>query len=454
MQTKNLSAKQKSSEKKYNAREIALRILYGIEEEGLLASDGIDFYCSENKATNLDRRFITELVNSTTKLRRRIDFGIQTFLKEKLEKLTPWIRNILRVGMYQIDYMDKVPESAAVNEAVKLAKKYGHTGTAGLVNGVLRNYIRDKGKVQISRENPVEFLGIYYSFPDWMVKRWLTEYGEENTIKLCGYFNSKPKVSFRVNLLKSDWGSVEKKLKAEKIEYVQSQWLENFYTFSSAVDLNNLEILNSGWIYIQDESTALPVLLLNPQPGETILDLCAAPGGKTILIAEKMQNQGKILAVDKSLNKLKLVSENCQRSGIKIVETQLGDGTNFRCEAVDKILVDAPCSGLGVLERNAEARWLKQEKDLKRLSQLQLALLNNAKDLLKKDGIIVYSTCTLAQEENEMVIEKFLADNQKFVLMHATKLVNDKLTENKFVKTYPFLHNTDGSFAAGLKKDG
>lgn len=454
MQTKNLPPKPKSVKKNYNAREIGLKILYGIEQEGLLAADGIDFYCNENKTSNLDRRFITELVNGTSKLRRRIDFGIQTFLKEKLEKFTPWIRNILRMGVYQLDYMNKVPPSAAVNEAVKLAKKYGHSGTAGLVNAVLRNYVRAQGKVQIPKENPAEFLGIFYSFPDWMMEKWLSEYGEENTIKLCGYFNAKPKISFRVNLLKSNPKSVEEKLKKEKIKYVPSQWVENFYTFSSSVDLDNLEILNSGWIYIQDESTALPVLLLNPQPEEKILDLCAAPGGKTALMAEKMQIKGKIIALDKNLNKLKFISENCQRLGIKIVETQLGDGTNFKCEPVDRILIDAPCSGLGVLERNAEARWLKQKKDLERLSQLQLSLMNNAKDLLKKDGIMVYSTCTLSPEENEMVIEKFLTDNPNFVLMDATKLINPKLTENKFVKTYPFLHNIDGSFAAGLKKDG
>lgn len=454
MQTKNLPAKTKGSSKKYSPREMALRILYGIEEEGLQAADGIDFYCGENKTSNLDRRFITELVNGATKLRRRIDFGIQAFLKEKLEKLTPWIRNILRMGIYQVDYMDKVPESAAVNESVKLAKKYGHSGTAGLVNAVLRSYIREKDKVRIPRENPGEFLGIFYSFPDWMIEKWIAEYGEENTIKSCGYFNSKPKISFRVNLLKTDPDSVERKLKSEKIEFQKSRWLENFYTFSSAVDLDSLDILNQGLIYIQDESTALPVLLLNPKPGETVLDLCAAPGGKTIFMAEKMQNKGKIIALDKSLNKLKLISENCQRLGVKIVETKMGDGTKFETEPVDKILLDAPCSGLGVLERNAEARWLKQEKDMDRLSQLQLTLLNNAKDLLKKGGIMVYSTCSLAKEENEMVVEKFLQENKNFSLGDAAETVNPELTENKFVKTYPFSHNTDGSFAAGLKKDG
>jgi len=454
MQTKNLSLKAKSSSKKYSPREMALRILYGIEEEGLQAQDGIDFYCRENKTSNLDRRFITELVNGTTKLRRRIDFGIQVFLKEKLEKLTPWIRNILRMGIYQVDYMDKVPESAAVNESVKLAKKYGHSGTAGLVNAVLRSYIREKDKILIPRENPVEFLGIFYSFPDWMMEKWLSEYGEENSIKLCGYFNAKPKISFRVNLLKTGPDSIEKKLNAEKIEYQKSRWLENFYTFTSPVDLENLDILNQGFIYIQDESTALPVLLLNPQAGETVLDLCAAPGGKTILMAEKMQNQGKIIALDKSLNKLKLISENCQRLGVKIVETKMGDGTDFKTEPADKILIDAPCSGLGVLERNSEARWYKQEKDLKRLSQLQLDLLNNAKELLKKGGIMVYSTCSLAKEENEMVIERFLQENKNFSLPDASEYLNPELAENKFVKTYPFLHNTDGSFAAKLKKDG
>jgi len=167
-----------------------------------------------------------------------------------------------------------------------------------------------------------------------------------------------------------------------------------------------------------------------------------------------MQNKGKIIALDKNLSKLKLISENCQRLGVKIVETKMGDGTDFKTEPVDKILIDAPCSGLGVLERNAEARWLKQEKDLDRLSRLQTALLNNAKDLLKKGGIMVYSTCSLAKEENERVIEKFLQENKNFSLQDAKEFVNSELTENKFVKTYPFSHNTDGSFAAGLKKDG
>lgn len=437
-----------------NAREIALKILYEIEVNSAFPNETIELFCKNYHLSNLDRRFVSELVNGTTKMRRRLDYVLSLFLEKEIDDLPPWIRNILRLGVYQIDFLDKVPESAAVNESVNLAKKFGHKGTVALVNAVLRNYLRDKNKVQFPswEEDKVENIALFYSFPSWMVESWFNMLGEEETIKLCHAFNERPKLCVRWNSLKLDSHSLEEKFNESKIKFKAGRFLESFYCLESKVDLNRFMSLLEGLVYFQDESAGFPVSLLDPQPGETILDLCAAPGGKTTFIAELLRDKGKVLAVDKSWEKIELLKENCGRLGIDAVNYFCGDATNFQVRPVDRVLVDAPCSGLGVLGRNSDSRWRKQKEDLLRLQKLQLEILFNAANLVKKGGVLVYSTCTVTQEENDNVIKSFLDKRRDFKLVNASLYVNSEVVdESGFVRTFPHIHKMDGSFAARLE---
>jgi 16S rRNA (cytosine967-C5)-methyltransferase len=436
-----------------NAREIALEILYEIEMKDAFANETIELFCKNYHLSNLDRRFVSELVNGTTKMRRRLDYVLSFFLEKEINDLTPWIRNILRLGVYQIDFLDKVPESAAVNESVNLAKKFGHRGTVALVNAVLRSYLRDKSRVSFPswEENKVENIALFYSFPSFLVESWLNTFGEEETIKLCQVFNERPKLCFRLNSMRIDSHSLEEKFNESKTKFKSGRFLENFYYIESRVDLNHFTPLVEGLVYLQDESAGFPVILLDPQPGETILDLCAAPGGKATFIAELLRDKGRVLAVDKNWEKIRLLRENCRRLGINSVNYFCGDATNFQVRPVNRVLVDAPCSGLGVLGRNPDSRWRKQKEDLLRLQKLQLEILFNAANLVKKGGVLVYSTCTLTREENDFVIEKFLEKRRDFKLTDASLYMDSEVVdESGFVRTFPHIHKMDGGFAARL----
>ena len=438
-----------------NPREIALEVLHRIEAEETFAEQALLASARDLGLSSLDRRFIGELVHGTTKMRRRLDYVLSLFLERKLEELTPWIRNILRMGLYQIDFLDKVPERAAVDESVKLAKRFGHRGTAALVNAVLRNFLRDRGRITFpsKEENPIENIALFYSFPDWMVEKWLELFGEEQTVRLCEAFNRRPQLSCRVNLLKVHHQGLEETFKREKVKFKPGRFLKDFYTVESKIDLDRFAPLQQGLVYFQDESAGLPVVLLDPQPGERILDLCAAPGGKSSHIAQRMRDQGEVLAVDLSEPRLKMVEENCKRLGVRSVVLCTADARDFRCSEVDRILVDAPCSALGNLGRHSDARWTKKAGDLPRLQELQLEILSNAAKLLKKGGVLVYSTCTITAEENDRVVAKFLEAREDFTVRDSSEFVNPAVVdESGMVRTLPHIHKIDGSFACRLEK--
>jgi 16S rRNA (cytosine967-C5)-methyltransferase len=438
---------------KINVREVALRILFEIELKGSYADESIDRYSTELNFSSRDRRFLSQLVNGTIKLKKRIDYILNSNLNQKVEDLTPWIRNILRMGIYQIDYLSKVPHPAAVDESVKLAQKFGHVGTKNLVNAVLRNYLRKKEKVKFPQKDQISNFAVYYSFPKWMIKRWFKDYGEAKTRSLCEIFNSSPKLSLRLNCLKADSKNLEEELKRSKIKYKKGFFLNDFYYIESKLNLGDFIPLKNGWIYIQDESAAFPVLLLDPKPKQAIIDLCAAPGGKATFIAEKMKNTGQIVALDINEEKRRLIQENCLRLGIKNLITAVGDARSFSFRPVDGVLVDAPCTGLGVLAKNSDLRWHRKEEDVKRMKSLQISILLNAANLVKKGGVLVYSTCTMTQEENDEVVEEFLKQRDDFKLKHASKYVTREVVDVKgMVRTFPQKHHVDGSFAVRLDR--
>jgi 16S rRNA (cytosine967-C5)-methyltransferase len=355
------------------------------------------------------------------------------------------LQNLLRLGLYQIFWLDRIPNHAAVHETVELAKHNGFGAQAGFVNAILRGYLREAGETEkllaeLKTTQPV----IGWSHPEWLVARWQRRWGAERTAQLMKWNNTPPKTFARVNTLKTDAGKLLEKWRDENVEYdfVRREQLEENLVFElkSHPPLSSLASFRDGWFYIQDPGTLLAPCKLAPQPGETVLDFCAAPGGKTTFIAQLMNNQGRIVAQDISTERLKLVQENCARLGVTCVETVLPSTLNSQpSTSFDRVLVDAPCSNTGVMRRRVDLRWRIQPEEIERLRTTQLALLEQVVSKLKPGGALVYSTCSLEPEENQEVVKQFLSGHKEFKQEFECELL-------------PFVDNVDGAFVARLKR--
>ena len=422
------------------SREVALKILYKIEKEGsfpnLLLSN--DLNVLQNSA---DRALASNFVYGVLKNKIALDYIIAKFSKLRLDKLSLWVRNILRIGVFQLFYMDKIPTFAACNESVKLARRYANVGAVGYVNGVLRAVAANLDKIKFPNKsaNLVEYLNVFYSHPVWIVEKLLNQYGAEVAEKILAANNSVPNLFIRVNLLKTTITELQGILKSDGIETE----IDNEIPYCLRVLMNFGMIVKSdaftdGLFIVQDRSSILAGQVLAPKSGDVVLDMCAAPGGKTTHIAELMQNSGKIIACDIHEHKLKLINDNAQRLGIDIIETRLFDGTDLCEEFVekfDKILIDAPCSGLGVIHKKPDIRYAVSrdnsiEDDVNEPVKCQTKLLNNAAKYLKSSGSMVYSTCTILKEENSKQVERFLKRHSEF---------------EKVYEKHIFTHETGGS---------
>lgn len=407
--------------KKETARQIALDIICSVIDGGAYANIALNKALRSKNCGDRDRRFITELVYGTVKAKGTLDWLLSQLSSRPLNKIDKVILNILRMGLYQLFYLDKVPASAACNESTELAKAAGHIGTAKFVNGILRSAVRSReaGTIVFPKyeDKPALNLALTEFHPEWLIKRWLQQFGAEETKALCRYDNLPPVLSLRANTLKTTREALLADLRAAGFEAEASQWCDEGIVCSKTVGLNALLEKYPDAFYMQDESSMLVAHAANLKPGMTVLDLCAAPGGKTTHLAQLMQNEGKIYACDIHQHKMKLIEENANRLGIEIVKTVLQDAAVFKPEwsaAFDCVLVDAPCSGLGVLRRRAEARWRKSQKDLQVFPPLQKAILQNAARYVKPGGTLVYSTCTLEEAENGELTKAFLASHPDF----------------------------------------
>lgn len=417
-----------------NPREAALLILEQIFLKGAYANLALAQGLRRAPLSALDKKLATELVYGTVKTMGTLDWYLSRVVNRPLRKLDPLVLVILRLGAYQLLYLDRIPVSAACNESVELAKKWVHEGAAKLVNGALRQLARtrDQWKFPQGPEHELERIALEYYHPEWLVRRWKFRYGLEEAVKLCRFDNARPAFSFRVNTLRESRESLQKKLAEKGIATHLSRWSPDGLICDS---LPSLEILVEQFgpdIYIQDESSMLDAAVLDPQPGERILDLCSAPGGKTTHLAQKMQDRGEILALDLYDHKLELVRENARRLGIQCIRTEKQDGTVFVPEwenGADRVLVDAPCSGLGVLNRRAEARWTKEERSLSQFPPLQKKILENAARYVRPGGRLLYSTCTLEQDENTRMRKWFLEKHPEFVSVPFSHPVTGKSLE-------------------------
>lgn len=444
-----------------NAREMAFDILKEAEEKKPYLNLLLNKKLSTYKLPQPERNFLTELTYGVVQRLNTLDWVLSLYLKYPLKKLTPSIRIVLRIGVYQLLYLDRVPASAAVDEAVKMAHRHGHRGVAGLVNAVLR-------KVNIERSNlpwperseNEQFLSLYYSYPLWMVRRWLTNMGEEEAEVFCRSGNTVPPLTARTNTLILQRAELKKILKDEGVEATNCIYAEEGLHLKLSGRLTDLNSFQKGFFHIQGESSMLVSRLVNPQPGENILDLCSAPGGKTTHLATIMANHGNILAGDLYSQRLKLVDEAARRQGLRIIQTQKIDGRNLPSSMHDyfhRVLLDAPCSGLGVIRRKADLKWRRQPDDINSLAALQLELLKGAYKALCPGGVLIYSACTLEPEETREVVDSFLRLEVSAQLSVLSPLLPTELQEEEreegMVNLLPHRHNLDGFFVARIRKN-
>lgn len=438
------------------SRELALKILYQVQEEGAYANLALDkalFSC--HWLDTRDRGLITEIVYGSVKYVGKLDYILNQFASTKVHKMDAWTRNILRMALYQILFLDKVPNSAAVNEAVKLAKRYGHVDK--FVNAVLRNLLRGLDKIVWPEKetDPVQYLMVQYSFPQWMVERFLKQYGLEQAEQLCRYYNQPASLWIRTNTLKTTRAALKQTLEDAGLTVQESRHTPEGLKIETAVNLHQLEAFQQGLFTVQDESSMLVALAAEPAPGQRVLDVCSAPGGKTTHMAQLMKNKGCIYACDIHQHRLDLIAENCQRLGITNVELVLQDGTKLTerwQEPFDVVLCDVPCSGLGVLGRRPDARWVKDAENITDLCEVQTKILNQAAQLVAPGGTLIYSTCTITPEENQEMVLQFLQQHEEFALDET--LTDCWLNMDKgdvgYVQFLPFVDDMDGFFIARM----
>ncbi len=440
-----------------NSREIAMEILMDIHQNNAYSNKSIERHLNSSISFQ-DENLIRELVYGVIENKIYIDYILAKASSVKMKKIHKNIIEILRTGIYQIGFMDRIPESAAVNEAVKLAKKYGHKGTIGFVNGVLRSIVREKEKfMKIDKNNMTKYISIKYSHPEYMVKRWIDEFGIEFTEDLCKSNNEKPLLNIRVNTLKISKDELMKKLLHLGYEIEEGKYAADCLIVSNPIRITQIEEFKEGLFTIQDESSMLVGQIMNPPKGSLVLDICAAPGGKSSHLAQLMNNKGKIISRDIYDHKIELMEENVKRLGVKNVEIELYDALELDKKLIDKVdycLIDAPCSGLGLIRRKPEIKFNRSEDDILSLIQLQKNIINIAKQYVKKGGFLVYSTCTIENKENISLIKDFLLENSNYELVSLEENFSNSAnldTLNKgYIQLYPNIHNTDGFFIAKM----
>jgi len=452
-----------------NPRQIAFLALREVHRRGAFADAALDRAFGNSQLNDLDRRLVTELVYGSVRRMRSIDFIIDKLATKKSSQQPPELRTILHLGLYQLEYLNQIPPSAAVNTTVQLAKENGFSGLSSFVNGLLRKYTRltpptppyQKGaggglnSLKLP-DNPVERLGILHSFPDWLVELWLEQIGETETEQLCEWFNQSPTIDLRINPLKSSIAQIETAFKSQNISVSRIPHLPQALRLNGTIGaIQNLPGYSEGWWTIQDSSAQLVTHLLGPQPGETIIDACAAPGGKTTHSAELMQDEGTIYACDKTASRLKKLKENADRLQMKSIKIHTGDSRHFPefVNLADRVLLDAPCSGLGTLHRRADARWRHTPENIQQQSQLQSELLANAATFVKSGGVLVYATCTIHPLENETVIRSFLDSNPHWQIEPPTIDLPVPPSPEGWVKVWPHRNQMDGFFMVRLKQD-
>ncbi len=446
-----------TAKKRIKPRLVAIYIISRVLKSKSFADLLLDFYFKKNKVDLRDKRFITELVHGTLRWKKKIDWILQQAYNGEWNKVPDIVKHALYIGLYQILYMDKIPVYASVNESVRIVVQKKGLAWGRVVNGILREIIRnpETRKIPLIKKDPVHALSIKWSHPEWLVEKWIEELGVERTNSLCKANNQRPILTIRINQLVSDLDTVEKMLDSENITTRKSSLSEEFLIVINGRNrITSTELFKKGYFTIQDISAGFASHLISPQPGEVILDAASAPGGKATHCASLTGDKAVIIACDHHPVRIRKVVENYKRLGIKNIFPIIADSRHLPLKTpVDKILLDVPCSGFGVLRKKSEIKLLRDFRHVSDLVKLQRQLITSVASYVKPGGVLVYSTCSLLTEENEGIIEAFLQDNENFIIDNGKKFVHSAVvTKEGFVKTWPDKHNIDGSFAVRLQK--
>lgn len=437
------------------ARELAFKILCDIEENNNYSNIAINKYFKHKDINNQERGFATELVYGVVENKYYLDYIIDKLSKIKTQKLSICVKILLRMGIYQLTFLDSISEYAAVNETVNLVKKYDKR-SSGFVNAILRNVIRNKEEVlKLDIDSKIMYLSTKYSYSPWMIKNWIKSFGEEFTKDLLEANNEKPNLYIRANTLKITRDELISKLNEMGLKAYKVPMIDEAIRVENLKNIDNNDLFKQGLFTIQDISSMMVGKVVNPKENSLVLDICSAPGGKTTHVATLMNNTGKVIARDVFDHKLKLIQNTVDRLGLTNVEIEKFDALKLDENSIDKfdyVLTDVPCSGLGIIRRKPEIKY-KAKAELKDLPLIQRQILDNASKYVKLNGTLLYSTCTIQDNENIDIINEFLKDNNNFKLVPINEVNFDLDNEDKgYLKIYPNIHGMDGFFIAKLKR--
>ncbi len=440
--------------KTIDERYVSIKILMDIFKNNAYNNIALrNYFKGEEKLTTKEKSFITEIVNGTLRNLVYIDFVIDNYSKTKTKKMKPVILNVLRISVYQIYFMDKVPEHAICNSAVNIVKKYKLDGLKAFVNGVLRNIIKNKDKDLLIGLDKIDYLAVKYSYERWIIQYWLSEHTYEEVEEMCIANNQRKKVTICINTNKTSKEEITEILQNDKVEIEKSFICEDSLKILKSDDMTKLKAFKEGLYHVMGESSQMAVDILDPKEHTKLLDLCSAPGGKSFYASYKMKNTGEIISCDIHEHKIKLIEDTVERLGLKNIKTRLNDATKLNSEFINKfdyVIVDAPCSGLGIVGKRPEIKYTKTFQDIEELAKLQKQILVNASKYINKDGVLVYSTCAISKRENIANV-KWLLENSDLELIS----LKDKPfgNENDVIEVLPNRANAmDGFFIAKFRR--
>ncbi|WP_339224394.1 16S rRNA (cytosine(967)-C(5))-methyltransferase RsmB [Paenibacillus sp. FSL W7-1332] len=435
-------------------------VLTQVEQEGAYSNLLLNSALQRSSLAKSDAGLATELIYGTISRLNTLDYFLDKFVNKGVQKLQPWVRALLRISLYQVIYLDRIPDHAVVSEAVNLAKRRGHQGISGMVNGVLRNILRQKESLAIPENMPpAQRISLQHSHPLWLVERWISQYGIETAEAICAANNEPPAVSVRVNTTMICRDDMLKLMCSQNYEAAPSSLSPYGIVVRGAGNMALTDWYRDGMISIQDESSMLVAEAVKPEPGMRVLDCCAAPGGKSAHMGELMKDEGSIVANDIHAHKGKLISDQAGRLGLDSISIVTGDALDlvdrFEPASFDRILLDAPCSGLGVIRRKPDLKWGKSQEDIHEIAALQLRLLESVSTLLRPGGLLVYSTCTIEPLENEGVVSAFLDSHSGFGIAEdglgdLSRLEGKSLQRGGGIQILPQHYHSDGFYIARL----
>lgn len=438
-----------------NARRLAFKTLYDIERNKNYSNISINKNFKDIDISDQEKGLATELIYGVIENKYYLNYIIDKLSKIKSKKMSTYVKISLWLGIYQILFLDSIKDHAAVNESVALIKKYDKK-SSGFVNAILRNVIRNKENImEIDKKDIVEYLSIKYSYNQWLIRKWIEEFGQEFTEDLLEANSEKPNLYIRANTLKINRDELINKLREQGIDCSKVNGIDEAIMVKNLKNIENNKLFKEGYFTVQDISSMLVGKVANPKEEKLVLDVCSAPGGKTTHLGTIMKNTGQVISRDIFDHKLKLINNTVKRLGLKNIKVENFDALNIDENSIDKfdyVICDVPCSGMGIIKRKPEIKF-KKEEEIKDLPIIQKKILNNASKYVKLGGNLIYSTCTIHDEENINIVKEFLNINDNFELVPIDEVNVDLDNQDKgYIKIYPNIHGMDGFFIAKLKR--